>query len=76
MFKDYEVLSFKVDLRKCRATFIEKLEHFDKAPYGFEDEIREILSKSDFYTPDILDFIIRIYEQQKIAFEKYACKKN
>ncbi|MDY6430494.1 MAG: hypothetical protein SPL00_01725 [Bacilli bacterium] len=37
MYKDYEVLSFTVDLRKKEVKFIEKKEYFDKAPYGFLD---------------------------------------
>lgn len=45
MYKDYEVLSFSLDLRKCRTTFIEKLEHFDKAPYGFDEDDSEINRK-------------------------------
>lgn len=43
---------------------------------GFEDEIRKILSKSDFYTPEILDFIIEIYHQQKSALDELADKKK
>lgn len=35
MYKNFEVFSFSVDFRRRRTTFLEKLEHFDKAPYGF-----------------------------------------
>lgn len=42
MYKDYEVLSFSVDFRKSRTHFIEKLKHFDKAPYGFDLDDKEI----------------------------------
>ena len=34
---------------------------------GFEDEIREILSKSDFYTPILIENIIQTYISQKEA---------
>ena len=43
---------------------------------GFEDEIRNILSKSSFYTPDIIDFIIEIYHQQKVALDEIASKSK
>lgn len=42
---------------------------------GFEDEIREILSKSEFYTPDIIDFIIEIFKRQKSSLDEMAIKK-
>ena len=42
MYKNCEVLSFRVDFRRSKATFIEKLEHFDKAPYGIGGSDREI----------------------------------
>ena len=32
---------------------------------GFEDEIREFLSKSDFYTPELIDNIVEVYKHQK-----------
>ena len=34
MYKDFEVLSFKVDYVHRKIEILEKLEHFDKAPYG------------------------------------------
>ena len=37
MYEDDEVLSFEVDYEKERATILEKLEHFDKAPNGVKD---------------------------------------
>ena len=43
MYKDYEVLSFSIDFRSHKTTLIEKLEHFDKAPYGFDKEDKEYL---------------------------------
>ena len=43
---------------------------------GFEDEIRDVLSKSDFYKPDIIDFIIDVYHQQKTSLDELASKKN
>ena len=39
---------------------------------GFEDEIREILSKSDFYTPELIDNIIDVYQHQKATLDEYA----
>ena len=64
MFKDYEVLSFKVDLRKCRATFIEKLDHFDKAPYGFDDDNTN------------LDFkLMRFFNSRSIPFNRVGYKE-
>ena len=43
---------------------------------GFEDEIREVLSKSDFYKPEIIDFIIDIYRQQKSSLDELANKNS
>lgn len=43
---------------------------------GFEDEIKEILSKSEFYKPEIIDFVIDIYHQQKLSLDKLASKKK
>ena len=41
MYQDFEVLTFEVDYKKERIRIIEKLEHFDKAPYGvIEDNFR------------------------------------
>ena len=34
MFQNEEVLSFLYDRKKSNITFLDKLEHFDKAPYG------------------------------------------
>lgn len=42
MYKDYEVLSFSVDFRKSRTTFLKKLEHFDKAPYSVQGSDEDI----------------------------------
>ena len=36
MYKNDEILSFCVDFRNYKTTLIKKLEHFDKAPYGFD----------------------------------------
>lgn len=38
MYKDLEVLSFLVDYDNSKIKFLDKLEHFDKAPYGFNEE--------------------------------------
>lgn len=39
---------------------------------GFEDDIREILSKSDFYTPILIENIIQTYNSQKEALINLA----
>ncbi len=41
---------------------------------GFEDEIRECLSKSSFYTPKLIDNIIEVYRNQKEAIDSLANK--
>ena len=39
MYKDQEVLSFLVTFGKCKSIdVLEKLEHFDKAPYGMKED--------------------------------------
>ena len=45
MYKNFEILSFSVDFRKSDITFLKKLEHFDKAPYGFNEDDNEIANK-------------------------------
>lgn len=42
---------------------------------GFEQEIREYLSKSDFYNEKLIDTIIMVYQKQKESLNKIA-KKN
>lgn len=42
MYKDYEVLSFYVNFKKSRTYFLNKLAHFDKAPYGFDEDDDDI----------------------------------
>ena len=47
---------------------------------GFEDEIREILSKSDFYKPEILEFMNE-YGRRGLPFyilynQNFTIKKN
>lgn len=39
---------------------------------GFEDEIRNVLSKSDFYTPRLIDNIIDVYKHQKQSLDELA----
>lgn len=39
---------------------------------GFEDEIRNVLSKSDFYTPELIDAIITVYQQQKAVLDEIS----
>ena len=39
---------------------------------GVEEEIKETLSKSSFYTPEIIDCIIQVYNHQKEALDQMA----
>ena len=41
---------------------------------GFENEIREILSKSSFYKPELLERIIDVYQHQKEALNEISKK--
>ena len=41
---------------------------------GFEDEIREYLSKSEFYTPDLIDRIIEVFKLQKQSIDELSKK--
>ena len=41
---------------------------------GFEDEIREILSKSSFYTPELIEKIIGVYKFQKKSLDEIKKK--
>lgn len=44
---------------------------------GFEDEIKDILSKGSFYTPELIDKIIKVYQFQKEALEEITkCKEK
>ena len=43
---------------------------------GFEDEIRGVLSKSDFYKPDLIDFIVEVYRQQKASLDEMASQNR
>ena len=36
---------------------------------GFEDEIRDILSKGSFYTPELIEYAIEVYHQQKSSLD-------
>jgi hypothetical protein len=38
---------------------------------GFEEVIRGMLSKSDFYTPQLIDNIIDVYHHQKETLDEY-----
>ena len=42
---------------------------------GFEDEIRETLSKSAFYTEELIDNIINVYQHQKASLDKMKNKQ-
>ena len=43
---------------------------------GFEDEIREYLSKSEFYTPQIIETVIDVYHQQKKTLDDMIKRKD
>lgn len=43
---------------------------------GFEEDIREMLSKSDFYTPELIDNIIGVYLYQKATLDELAQGKK
>ena len=64
MYKDDEVLSFFVNFRKSRATFLSKLEHFDKAPYGFDEDDNKINLR-------LMQFInARLIPPQRIGYKE------
>lgn len=42
---------------------------------GFEDEIREILSLGEFYTPYIIENVISVYQNQKKSLDEIVFKK-
>ena len=39
---------------------------------GFEEEIRDILSKSDFYTPELIERVIEVFHQQKASLDELS----
>ena len=43
---------------------------------GFEEEIRNILSKSNFFTPELIDKIIDVYQHQKDALDEVSGKSS
>ena len=43
---------------------------------GFEDEIREVLSKSNFYTPQLIENIIEVFKYQKSSLDEIAKNKK
>lgn len=43
---------------------------------GFEDDIKEVLSKSEFYTPDLIERIIAVYHQQKSSLDELSRKNT
>ena len=48
----------------------------EKRLVGFENEIKEILSKSEFYTPELIERIIDFYLSQKESLDELASKKS
>ena len=57
MYKDFAVLSFEVDYVSSNVRLLEKLEHFDKAPYGFDKD-------------DIGMRLFRFFNARATAFER------
>lgn len=41
---------------------------------GFEDEIRNMLSLCDFYTPELIESIIKVYKYQKSSLDELSKK--
>lgn len=41
---------------------------------GFEDDIKEVLSKSKFYTPEIIKKVIEVYHNQKASLDELSKK--
>ena len=60
MYRDLEVLSFSVDYKKSRIEFLEKLEHFERAPYGINEN-----------TPDISMKLLRFFNSRSIPSTRY-----
>ena len=57
MFKDFEVLSFSVDFEKEYIELVEKLEHFDKAPFGINNDTKEInFAITNFFGSRMIDY--------------------
>ena len=63
MYKDLEVLSFEVDFIDIEIKFLEKLEHFDKAPYGVNDD------------DNINMRLLRFFNARTIASQRYDYDK-
>lgn len=64
MYKDYEVLSFYVDFRTSRTNFLAKLQYFDKAPYGFNEDDKKINTK-----------LYRFFDDKKIPSQRKGYKE-
>lgn len=64
MYKDLEVLSFEVDYKKSNITFLEKLEHFDKAPYGMNEK-----------DANINMLLFRFFNSRSIPIQRYNYKE-
>ena len=74
MYQDYEVLSFEVDYDNETFKLINKLEHFDKAPYSFSDGDDDIDKKISRF------FNTRTIPEQRIDYHKImemtGCKNS
>lgn len=63
MYKDFEVLTFEVDYANQNINILEKLEHFDKAPYGLNDD------------KESNRLLFRFFNSRAIAFQRYDYDK-
>jgi len=43
---------------------------------GFEDEIRSVLSQSDFYSKELIENIVAVYKVQKEEIDEHAAKQK
>ena len=43
---------------------------------GFENEIRDVLSKSDFYNEKLIENIVGVYKVQKEEIDEHAAKQK
>ena len=60
MYRDLEVLTFSVDYKKIRIEILEKLEHFERAPFGIDENTSEISMK-----------LLRFFNSRSIPATRY-----
>lgn len=63
MYQNFEVLSFEVNYINHKTHILEKLQYFDKAPFGVCDE-----NKGDFC-------LTRFFNARAISSQRYDCEK-